>query len=43
MIFVKTSVEEVLGEEIWRPLWRREQVALGTATDPYQPIEGNIA
>ena len=24
-----------------RPSWTREQVALGTATDPYQPIEGH--
>ncbi|MEZ5288383.1 MAG: radical SAM protein, partial [Vicinamibacterales bacterium] len=26
--------------ELDRPAWVREQVALGTATDPYQPIEG---
>jgi DNA repair photolyase len=24
-----------------RPSWKREQVAVGTATDPYQPIEGH--
>ena len=24
-----------------KPAWRRELVALGTATDPYQPIEGH--
>ena len=40
IIFVKTNIERVLREELWLPGWRREQVALGTATDPYQPIEG---
>lgn len=40
VIFVKTNVAEVLRRELDR--WRGpdEQVALGTATDPYQPIEG---
>ncbi len=40
IIFVKTNVEQILREELWLPNWRREQIALGTATDPYQPIEG---
>ena len=40
LIFVKTNVAEVLAQELSRPSWRREQVAMGTATDPYQPIEG---
>jgi DNA repair photolyase len=30
----------VLRRELARPGWTREQPALGTATDPYQPIEG---
>jgi DNA repair photolyase len=40
VILVKTNVAEVLARELDRPSWRREQVAVGTATDPYQPIEG---
>ena len=40
VIFVKTNVAEVLRRELQRPSHRGEQVALGTATDPYQPIEG---
>jgi DNA repair photolyase len=39
-IFVKTNLARVLREELWMPGWRRETVALGTAIDPYQPIEG---
>ena len=41
LIFVKTNVVEVLTRELDKPSWTREQVALGTATDPYQPIEGH--
>lgn len=40
VIFVKTNEPEVLGEELSLRSWRRESVAVGTATDPYQPIEG---
>ncbi len=39
-IFVKINAPEVLRKELSRPSWRREEVALGTATDPYQAIEG---
>jgi len=39
-IVVKTNVVEVLRRELSRPSWRREQVALGTNTDPYQRAEG---
>src|SRR5438093_1261122 len=38
-IRVKVNVAEVLREELARPSWRREFVAVGAATDPYQPIE----
>jgi DNA repair photolyase len=31
----------VLRRELDRPSWVREQVAVGTATEPYQPIEGH--
>src|SRR6267154_1467918 len=40
VILVKRNFVEVLTRELDRPSWTREQVALGTATDPYQPIEG---
>jgi len=39
-IRVKTNVAEVLRRELARPSWSREQVAIGAATDPYQPAEG---
>jgi DNA repair photolyase len=41
VIFVKTNLVDVLKRELDRPSWTREQVAVGTATDPYQPIEGH--
>ena len=41
VILVKTNVVEVLRRELDKPTWTREQVAVGTATDPYQPIEGH--
>ena len=31
----------MLRRELDKPSWTREQVAVGTATDPYQPIEGH--
>ena len=37
---VKTNVVEVLRLELARRGWRRETVAIGAATDPYQPAEG---
>lgn len=40
IIFVKTNVGRVLREELSLRSWRRETVSVGTATDPYQPIEG---
>src|SRR5579864_4476239 len=39
-IRVKTNVAEVLRRELARPSWRGEGVAIGAATDPYQPAEG---
>jgi DNA repair photolyase len=39
-IRVKVNVAEVLARELARPSWRRELVAIGAATDPYQPAEG---
>jgi DNA repair photolyase len=40
-ILVKTNLVEVLRKELDKPSWTGEQVAVGTATDPYQPIEGH--
>jgi len=39
-IRVKTNVAEVLARELARPSWRRDGIAIGAATDPYQPAEG---
>src|SRR5688572_2945831 len=41
VIFVKINFVEVLRRELRRPSWRGEYVAVGTATDCYQPIEGH--
>jgi DNA repair photolyase len=41
IIFVKTNFVDVLRKELARPSWEREYVAVGTATDCYQPIEGH--
>lgn len=42
-IVVKTNVVDVLRAELARRSWRREHVALGTNTDPYQRAEGRYA
>jgi DNA repair photolyase len=39
-IIVKTNMPEVLRQELCRRSWTRERVAIGTATDAYQPCEG---
>jgi DNA repair photolyase len=39
-IRVKVNVADVLRRELARPSWKRECVAIGAATDPYQPAEG---
>lgn len=41
VILVKHNLVDVLVRELDRPAWIREHVAVGTATDPYQPIEGH--
>jgi len=38
-IVVKVNAPEVLRAELARPSWKREHVALGTNTDPYQWVE----
>jgi DNA repair photolyase len=37
---VKVNVADVLRRELSRRSWRHESVAIGAATDPYQPVEG---
>jgi DNA repair photolyase len=39
-IRVKVNVAEVLRRELARPSWKGDGVAVGAATDPYQPAEG---
>jgi DNA repair photolyase len=39
-IRVKTNIARVLRRELARPSWQNEPVAVGAATDPYQPAEG---
>jgi DNA repair photolyase len=41
LILVKVNFVEVLRQELEHSKWTREVAALGTATDPYQPIEGH--
>jgi DNA repair photolyase len=41
-IRVKTNVVDVLRREVNRRSWKRSVVAVGTATDPYQPAEGRF-
>jgi DNA repair photolyase len=39
---VKSNIAEVLRAELARASWRREEVVVGAATDPYQPAEGRF-
>jgi DNA repair photolyase len=39
-IIVKVNVPELVRAELSRPSWKRELVAIGTNTDPYQWAEG---
>src|SRR5882672_389109 len=36
---IKTNFVEVLRAELARRSWKRDSVAIGAATDPYQPAE----
>jgi len=38
-VFAKVNAPEVLRQELRRPKWKREPIAIGTATDPYEPAE----
>lgn len=39
-LFIKTNFVDVLGRELQRRGLQGEHITLGTATDPYQPVEG---
>src|SRR5260370_26875461 len=39
-LFIKTNLLHVLAQELRRPSLQGEHITLGTATDPYQPVEG---
>ena len=39
-LFIKTNFVDVLARELKRPAMQGERLTLGTATDPYQPVEG---
>ena len=41
VLSVKVNAPQVLRRELSSPRWRGEHVAIGTATDPYQPLEGS--
>ncbi|MGA8839065.1 MAG: radical SAM protein, partial [Candidatus Aquilonibacter sp.] len=39
-IYVKVNAAAVVRTELAKRSWKRETVAIGTVTDPYQPLEG---
>ena len=41
LILVKVNFAAVLRRELARPTWQGALIGFGTATDPYQPIEGH--
>ncbi len=40
VIFIKANLPHVLRQELRRTSWVGDEVVIGSATDPYQPIEG---
>ena len=40
IVYAKVNAAQVIRQELRKPRWKRESVTVGTATDPYQPIEG---
>ncbi len=41
-IRVKANIADVLRRELARTSWQRQSIAIGAATDPYQPAEGRF-
>lgn len=42
IIYVKTNVAATLKHDLNAPSWHHESIAIGTATDPYQPAEAKF-
>ena len=42
-VFAKVNAPEVLRQELRKPKWRRESIAIGTASDPYEPAEAQYS
>jgi DNA repair photolyase len=42
-VFAKVNAPEVLRQELARPKWQGEAIAMGTASDPYEPAEAQYA
>lgn len=42
VVVVKSNLPALLRRELKRRSWRGESIAIGTATDPYQPAEGTF-
>lgn len=40
VVFVKRNLPDILRQELRKGAWKRERISIGTATDPYQPVEG---
>ena len=40
IVYAKVNAGQIIRQELRKPSWKRELVTVGTATDPYQPIEG---
>lgn len=41
-VLVKENAVEALRRQLSHPRWRREEIAIGSATDPYQSAEGRF-
>jgi DNA repair photolyase len=39
-LFIKTNFVDVLAKQLNKPAMQGEHITVGTATDPYQPVEG---
>ena len=39
-IYAKVNAPAIVRQELAKRTWRHERVAIGTVTDPYQPLEG---
>lgn len=42
LILAKTNLPEALRRHLARPGWRGEAITIGTASDPYQPVEAQL-